>query len=100
MAGALYLFSTVPDQIKQFQYLCWACLCVGTLSSIFYVYYIREIKLEDLAVEKDDEYKELTKNKPGIISAINDDTVSVNSRQRSLLESSIIESPRDWKGWL
>ena len=57
LSCALFLFSTVYDPVKQFQYMSLICCVVGSFSSLFYIYFIREIRLENLAIEKDKEYR-------------------------------------------
>lgn len=45
LGGALYMFSMISDQIQQFRILCFICLLVGTITSIIYIFFIREIPL-------------------------------------------------------
>ena len=56
---ALYIFAIIPcNRVEQFQYLTLICLPFGFIATLFYIFNIRETKLEQSAIEFDRRYKE------------------------------------------
>ena len=54
---ALILFSVMTDAVDQFRILCFCALGLGLSTTTFYLFTIREVKLETLANEYDALYK-------------------------------------------
>lgn len=59
LAFALILFLKVDQAKDQFRYLCFMCLGLGFISSMFYMTSISEVWLSHEAKEKDFEYQKI-----------------------------------------
>lgn len=107
---ALYLFAAVPcDRVQQFQYLTLVCLPLGSAASLFYLYHIREQKLEQIAIEQDRRYQEVQMVQLQNVSHAGSTTIDTSYRKRkrgSLPDSGQLSKEdngqrvKDWKGWL
>lgn len=98
LSGALVAFQYVDNQVDQFRYLCWACLVIGGCTSLFYVCVIKEVKLEALAHEREHEYQELLKRSPN--NDVKSELSLGDKKSSEVSACSLVEAPRDWKGWL
>ena len=60
LAVALVMFLTVDDKIAQFRYLCFMCLGLGFITSLYFMCTISEPYLKERAEHYDLAYKKAT----------------------------------------
>jgi len=62
---ALIFFHFEKDSIKQFRYLCFIALGLGSFTSLFYMFTINEPRLSKKALELDAAYKGISLDEAG-----------------------------------
>ena len=65
---ALIMFLYVSNKVKQFRMMCFISLGLGILTSLFYMFVIREVKLTEEAEKYDFEYKKATMGEEAALS--------------------------------
>lgn len=87
LLAALLAFAYVDDRHAQFRYMCYLCLTIGTLASLFFITTIDEPGLTATAVRLEKQYQDQ-------VSGAGQDTEGNADGPKEPKES------KDWKGWL
>lgn len=58
LLAALLAFAYIDDRVAQFRYMCYLCLSLGTLASLFFIFTIDEVRLTNTANSLEKQYQE------------------------------------------
>ena len=90
LLAALLAFAYVDDRHAQFRYMCYLCLTVGTLATLFFITTIDEVGLTATAVKLEKQYQEQ-------IAGSHQDAEARGGGADGPTEPKV---SKDWKGWL